>query len=232
MKTKYGAIAIIPARGGSKGVPRKNILPLAGKPLIEWTIMAAKKVADIERVVVTTDDLEIEEISSAAGAEVVKRPVELATDTATSESAILHALSEIEKKDGTIPQYTVFLQCTSPMTTPEDIAGTLAKLYDGADSALTVTNFYHFVWKENGGRAHGINHDSSERLRRQEREPEWLETGSVYAFKTDQFRENKHRFFGKIKLHPIESVRVLEIDEPEDFALAEMKMSALKWVGQ
>lgn len=92
-------LAVIPARGGSKGVPRKNVRPLAGKPLIGHTIEAARSAKRIDRVVVSTDDAEIAAVARGFGAEVVIRPAELASDTASSESAVLHALDELERTE-------------------------------------------------------------------------------------------------------------------------------------
>lgn len=222
-------VALIPARGGSKGVPRKNVLPLVGRPLLAWTIEAALRAQSVDRVYVSTDDDEIAQVSIAAGAEVINRPNDLASDSASSESALLHALDVLEGSLGALPSYTTFLQCTSPLTVPSDIDGVLACLQDGADSALAVTPFHHFLWSETYDGAEGINHDKSVRLRRQDMEPQWLETGSVYAFRSAEFRARKHRFFGKVGLYRIDPERVLEIDEPADFEAADARIKALGW---
>lgn len=224
-----GTIALIPARGGSKGLPRKNVLPLYGRPLIGWTIDAALRARGITRVAVSTDDPEIAEVSRAAGAEVIDRPAELASDTASSEVALLHALDHLEQTEGGVPEHIVFLQCTSPLTVPEDISGTLELLRAGADSALTVTAFHRFLWRETPDGAEGINHDKAVRQRRQDRVAEWLETGSVYAFASAGFRAHRHRFFGRVGLYAIAPERVLEIDEPADFELAAARMQAMGW---
>lgn len=222
------AIAIIPARGGSKGLPRKNVLPLHGRPMITWTIDAALSTPEIIKVFVSTDDPEIASISRVAGAHVIDRPAKLATDEASSESALLHALDNIERMDGTVPEHTVFLQCTSPLTLPDDITGTLEQLNTGADSALAVTAFHHFLWRNRANGAEGINHDKAMRQRRQDREIEWLETGSVYAFKSAEFRTEKKRFFGRVGLYPIAPERVLEIDSLADFELAAARLKVLR----
>lgn len=187
-------LAIIPARGGSKGIPRKNVLPLGGKPLIAHTIAAALAARRVSRVVVSTDDAEIAEVARQHGAEVTMRPAELANDIARSEDALLHVLDVLEE-EGYRPDAVAFLQCTSPLTTPGDIDGTLAALEtQHADSALAVVPFHYFLWSKQGdGAAGGINHDMSFRLMRQQRDPEYVETGSVYAMKTDGFREAKFR---------------------------------------
>lgn len=218
-----GTVAIIPARGGSKGLPRKNVLPLAGKPLVAHNIDAARAARLVDRVVVSTDDPEIAAVARAYGAEVVDRPAELSGDLASSEAALLHALAVLSDQ-GYHPDVLVFLQCTSPLTTPEDIDAAAAAVIEGADTALTVTPFHYFLWTAAG---EGVNHDKSVRLMRQQREPEFLETGSVYAMRVAGFLETRHRFFGRTAMVEIPVERRLEIDEPADFRLAEERMSRL-----
>ncbi|WP_150126853.1 acylneuraminate cytidylyltransferase [Sphingomonas panacis] len=222
------ALAIIPARGGSKGLPRKNVLPLGGIPLIAHTIYAARAASRVDRVVVSTDDDEIATVAQRYGAEVVRRPAELASDTASSEAALLHTLDTLRADEGYEPDLLVFLQCTSPLTAPEDIDGTIAALIDReADSALAVTAFHYFLWAEDEAGAHGVNHDKSVRLMRQQRTPEYLETGAVYVMKTADFRAARHRFFGKTVLFDTPVERRLEIDEPADFRIAEERIARL-----
>lgn len=222
-------LAIIPARGGSKGIPRKNVLPLAGKPLIAHNILAARAASRVSRVVVSTDDAEIAAVAKDYGAEVVMRPDALAGDVSRSEDALLHVLDTLEQEEAYRPDMIAFLQCTSPLTAPEDIDGTLAALEDkGADSALAVVPFHYFLWSEQGdGGADGINHDKSFRLMRQHRQPEFVETGAVYAMRAAGFREAKFRFFGKTVMHEIPVEHWQEIDEPADFRIAEERMARL-----
>ncbi|SDA36739.1 acylneuraminate cytidylyltransferase [Sphingomonas sp. NFR15] len=221
-------LAIIPARGGSKGIPRKNVLPLGGVPLIAHSIHAARAASRVDRVVVSTDDDEIASVARRYGAEVVRRPAELASDTASSEAALLHTLDALREGEGYEPDLLVFLQCTSPLTAPEDIDGTIAALIDRrADSALAVTPFHYFLWGEDADGAHGVNHDKSVRLMRQQRTPEYLETGAVYVMKTEGFRAARHRFFGKTVLFDTPIERRLEIDEPADFRIAEERIARL-----
>jgi YrbI family 3-deoxy-D-manno-octulosonate 8-phosphate phosphatase len=218
-------IAIIPARGGSKGIPKKNIKPLNGRPLISYMIEAAKESKYIKRVFVSTDDLEIAEISKRFGASVIERPIEISGDTASSESALLHGLEYLKEKERYEPEILVFLQCTSPLTITDDIDETIkALMRDDADSALAVTSFHYFVWKEENGNLIGVNHDKRIRPRRQDREKQYLETGSVYVMKVRDFLKHKHRFFGKTVYHIIPDERTLEIDEPFDFEVAEIRM--------
>jgi len=217
-------LAIIPARGSSKGIPRKNVRLLAGKPLIAYTIENAQKAKSVKRVVVSTDDPEIATISKQYGAEVIIRPPEISGDTAPSEAALLHVLDKLSSTEGYKPDLLVFLQCTSPLTLPEDIDGTVQVLLEeDADSALTVTPFYHFLWRrDESGNAVGINHDKRVRLPRQQIEPQYLETGAVYVMRTEGFLKAKHRFFGKTVMYVMPPERCLEIDDPVDFKIAEV----------
>jgi YrbI family 3-deoxy-D-manno-octulosonate 8-phosphate phosphatase len=209
---------VIPARGGSKGIPRKNVQPVGGVPLIARTVGAALGASSIDRVFVTTDDAEIADVARAAGAEVVLRPDDLAGDTASSESAVLHALTAI----GDAPDVVVMLQCTSPFTLPEDVDGTTGLVRTGrADCAFTAAATHGFLWRTGEGGAQAVNHDAARRPRRQDRVPEFLETGAVYAMATAGFLEHRHRFFGRNELYEVPVERALEIDTPADLALAE-----------
>ncbi len=220
-------VAIIPARGGSKGIPRKNLRPLNGLPLVAHAILLAQKVQQVNRVIVSTDDEEIAEVARGNEAEVVLRPPEISGDSATAELALLHALESLEQAEAYRPDLVVFLQCTSPLTASDDVEGTIsALLQEQADSALAVTSFHYFLWRRTGtGDAVGINHDKGCRPLRQEKETQFLETGAVYVMRTEGFRRARHRFFGKTVLHVIPRERCLEIDEPGDLAIAEWRLA-------
>ena len=219
------ACAIIPARGKSKGILRKNVRLLAGKPLVAHAIDAARTCPLINRVAVSTDDPEIAAIAEQYGAIAIQRPDSLSTDTASSESALLHALDDFAAKDYN-PELTVFLQCTAPLLRATDISGVIQTLLDqSADSALAVVPFHYFLWKHDpDSHAVGVNHDPKIRLMRQERDPQYLETGSVYVMRTQGFRLAKHRFFGKTAIHVLPPECALEIDEPLDFEIAEIRL--------
>ncbi|MCA9973250.1 MAG: acylneuraminate cytidylyltransferase [Anaerolineales bacterium] len=226
MTNEQQVLALIPARGGSKGIPRKNIRVLAGKPLLAWTIEAALAAETVNRVVVSTDDLEIAQVARAHGAEVLMRPPELATDTASSESALLHALETLQAQEGYAPDVLAFLQCTAPLTTPADVDGTVSLvLADGYDTAVTMIPYHYFLWRDAGaGQMAGINHEATRRLRRQEREPEFQEVGAVYAMRVPGFLAQRFRFFGRIGKHLVPPLRAFEIDDPADWAVAEALM--------
>jgi N-acylneuraminate cytidylyltransferase len=155
----------------------------------------------------------------------VWRPAELASDTASSESALLHALGALRDQRYE-PELLAFLQCTSPLTLAEDIDATIETLLrERADSALSVTPFHYFVWKRSGVEASGVNHDKRVRPRRQDREPEFLETGAVYVMRSAGFLQAKHRFFGRTVVHEMPLERVCEIDELADLDVAELRLS-------
>ncbi|MFE3827538.1 cytidylyltransferase domain-containing protein [Streptomyces sp. NPDC059092] len=225
-------LAVIPARGGSKGVPAKNLAAVGGVPLVVRAVRACLAARRVTDVVVSTDDALIAEAARTAGAEVVLRPAAIAGDTATSEDAVLHAMDAYgaTRGDGGADNLDVVLlvQCTSPFLTADDLDGvTGAVTEDGADTALTVAPTHGFVWRQDGaGRAepdgYGVNHDKANRPRRQDRPQEYLETGAAYAMRADGFRAARHRFFGRTALVPTDPARVLEIDDPHDLARARL----------
>jgi N-acylneuraminate cytidylyltransferase len=215
-------LAIIPARGGSKGIPGKNVRLVGGVPLIAHMIRAARAAPSVERLVVSTDSAEIAAVARAEGAEVVLRPPDISGDLASSESALLHVLATLAATEGYRPDLLVFLQCTSPLTTADDIEGTIGALHrEQADTALAVAPFHYFLWRRDAAGATGINHDKARRLLRQQREDQFVETGAVYVMKTGGFLEFRHRFFGRTALHVTPADRCLEIDEPKDLLVAE-----------
>ena len=219
--TTATAVAIIPARGGSKGVPRKNLQAVGGVPLVQRAIHAAQAAEGIELVVVSTDDVEIAAASEAAGARVVHRPAELSGDTASSESAILHALDELER-DGVMPEIVAFLQATSPFIPSEALAAAVRDIRaDRADSVFSAFETYGFLWRRgDDGEAIAINHDASHRPRRQDREPHHLESGAFYVFRADGFRESRHRFFGRIRIAEVPEWTAIEIDDEQQLGIA------------
>ncbi|GES31224.1 acylneuraminate cytidylyltransferase [Streptomyces angustmyceticus] len=223
-------VAVIPARGGSKGVPAKNLAAVGGVPLVARAVRECRAARLVTDVVVSTDDAGIAAAARGAGAVVVRRPGDIAGDTATSEAAVLHAMDAYEAEHGTRVDTVLLVQCTSPFLAREDIDGVAAAVVeDGADSALTVAPFHGFVWRDaepavggataaDGG--HGVNHDKSFRPRRQDRPQDLLETGAAYAMDAAGFRAGGHRFFGRTELVRTDPARVLEIDDPHDLARA------------
>ncbi|GAA2871073.1 acylneuraminate cytidylyltransferase [Microbacterium arabinogalactanolyticum] len=220
-------VAIIPARGGSKGVPGKNLRRVGGIPLVERAVRAASAASGVDLVVVSTDDAAIAAVAEGAGARVVARPAELAGDTASSESALLHALDVLESEGARVGTI-VFVQATSPFIPSEGIAEAVDQIVSGRfDSVFSAYETYGFLWRRNAeGRAAAINHDAAHRPRRQDREPHYLETGAFYAFDAVGFRRFQHRFFGQVGIVEVPESSAVEIDDEQQLALAEALAAA------
>ncbi|MEV6156331.1 N-acetylneuraminate synthase family protein [Nonomuraea sp. NPDC052129] len=207
-------LAVVPARGGSAGVPLKNLAPVGGIPLVTRAVRAALRSELIDRVVVSTDHAGIAEAAKEAGALVVDRPEELSGSTASSESAVLHALDTL----GEDPEVVVLVQCTSAFIDSEDLSAAVRKVLDGeADAVVSGLPTHEFLWTPAGA---GINHDPAFRPRRQDREPQFRENGAFYVMRTSGLREHGHRFFGTIAVQPVPVRHAIEIDDPEDLELA------------
>jgi N-acylneuraminate cytidylyltransferase len=220
MTNEHGlTVAIIPARGGSKGVPRKNLREVGGMPLVERAVRAAAAASTVDLVVVTTDDSEIADAAVMAGARVVRRPADLSGDTASSESALLHAI-DVLGADGETVDTVVFLQATSPFIPPKGIDEAVRHIRDDRfDSVFSAHETYGFLWRRGeSGQAEAINHDAAHRPRRQDREPHYLETGAFYAFSAEGFRRAGHRFFGRIGIVEVPERSEIEIDDEQQLA--------------
>jgi len=215
-------LAIIPARGGSKGVPRKNIRALAGRPLVAHSIEHALHARQLTRTVVSTDDPEIAAVARHYGAEVLMRPAELATDTADTESVLLHVLSVLEKEKAYQPSLVVLLQPTSPLRQPDDIDNAIAALTAaGADSLFSCCRSHSFYWHLVEGRPVAANYDHAHRPRRQDRPPEYIENGSIYVTATGILKQYGNRLGGRIAFYEMDPLDSFEIDNEDDFLLIE-----------
>lgn len=212
-------VVVIPARGGSKGIVGKNLQRVGGVPLVVRAVTTARSARLVDRVVVSTDDPLIADLAARHGAMVVDRPPSLSDDQATSESAVLHAL-DVLAIDGIAPEIIVLMQCTSPFTRPTDLDAVIAVVAAGTDCAFTAVPHHSFVWTRSSGRAAGVNHDPTVRLRRQDLVPEFKETGAAYAMRASEFARTGHRFFGEIAIVETDPARSLEIDDPHDLEVA------------
>ncbi len=219
-------LAIIPARGGSKGLPGKNIRPLAGKPLIVWSIEQAAAANGVTDIVVSTDAGDIAGIAKEAGASVpFMRPAELAGDAVATEPVMRHALLEMEREHGHYDA-VMLLQPTSPFRH----AGTLDRAIEqfiasGADSLLGVAESHAFFWQH--GPTPTASYDYRKRPRRQDiadHDRQYRETGSIYITARDAFLEGNNRLAGKIELFEMAQEESLEIDTATDFAIVETLM--------
>ncbi|MFE7844684.1 cytidylyltransferase domain-containing protein [Microbacterium sp. NPDC057407] len=215
------AVAIIPARGGSKGVPRKNLRRVGGIPLVARAVDAARRCPSIDRVVVSTDDPDIAAVAAEWGAEIIVRPAELAGDSASSESALLHAMAVLEER-GVDVGVIAFLQATSPFIDSEALdEAVLLVRSRRRDSVFSAVETYGFLWaKAAGDAAEAVNHDAEVRPRRQDRDPHYLETGAFYVMRAAGFRASGHRFFGSIGIAEVPERTAIEIDTPSELQVA------------
>lgn len=218
-------IAVIPARGGSKGIPGKNLKLLKGSPLIAHTIRAARRCESIDRVFVSSDDEEILAVSRAVGAEVVKRPDELATDSASTEPALEHVVQTLEEK-GEMIDLIIILQCTSPLRNEEDIENALLLFNKmNADSLLSVCETHAFFWKRDMESGQAIpTYDYHNRPRRQDIMPKdrlYKENGAIYITKRDVLMNQHNRLGGNIAMYVMPEHLSIEIDTEFDFWLCE-----------
>lgn len=212
--------AIIPARGGSKGILRKNLRDLGGKPLIAWTIEQVRATAGLD-CYVSTEDEEIADVAARHGARIIDRPTELAQDDTASEPVIEHAIEVITRESGR-PERVMFLQATSPIR----LQGTLARAMvefdaEGVDSLVGVVPEPIFLWqKEPTVRA---LYPYADRPRRQDMTAEQLryrETGSLYLTRTSVYESDHNRLGGNIGLFVMDPREGIDIDTTDDFALA------------
>ena len=216
-------VAIIPARGGSKGLKEKNIYPVAGKPLLAWSVLQALASASIDKVFVTTDDDAIARVASVYGAEVIVRPPELSGDKASSESAILHAAAVIEKEYAMPLSTIVFLQATSPLRKPGDIDRAVELfMREGADSLISVTRADDLtLWESRVGKWESVNFDYRNRGMRQDRPTQFIENGSIYIFKPETLLAFGNRIGKKLSVYEMEFWQTWEIDTLEEIDLIE-----------
>lgn len=208
--------AIIPARGGSKGIPRKNLRELGGKPLIVWTI---DQVLATDGLVpyVSTEDAEIARVAESAGAVVIERPNELAQDTTGSEPVIEHAIDQITAATER-PDQVMFLQATSPLREPDTLARAMREFAEtGVDSMVGVVPAEIFMWRREP-RVEAL-YPFQARPRRQDIAPEQLryrETGSLYLTRTEIYEREHNRLGGSIGLFVMDPSEAIDIDSFDD----------------
>lgn len=227
--TNMNILCVIPARGGSKGIPGKNLRPIGGRPLLAWTIGHALDAATPMRVIVSTDDPAIAEVAAGAGAEVpFLRPAELATDLAPTEPTVLHAIEHV-RAEGWEPDLVVLLQATSPVRLPGTIDRAIAHLVDAdADSLVGVVRSSPFLWS--AGEPPTAAYDVDRRPRRQDMTPASIplrETGSLYVTRTAIYDERSNRLGGRITAFEMDEVEGIDIDTEVDLAVAEGLLASL-----
>jgi len=216
-------ISIIPARGGSKSIPKKNLVDFIGEPLILKTITQAQNSFNINRTIVSTDDKEIKDIALERKAEVIDRPKEISGDLATTESALLHVLDTLKIKENYIPDLVVLLQITSPLRKKTDIDLAIEQLITTkADSLISGSKFEDFLfWEHKEDTWEAVNYNPDNRGRRQDRNPQFVENGSIYVFKPDILYKFNNRIGGKMIVYEMEFWQSWQIDAYEEIELLE-----------
>lgn len=216
-------VAVVLARGGSKGIPRKNVIEFCGRPLIGWTIIQAMQ-AGFQDVYVSTDDNEIAGVAAEYGAQIIERPLELATDASSADDGVIHAVSSLSLGDDrvvTIPQVT------SPLRWPTHITAVTDLVMSGNfDSAFTANRIDDIcVWSLDDS-PRSVTYDFRARLMRQNRTPMVVENGSAYCTRVGALIDSGNRLSGRIGVSLMPRWTMPEIDEMEDVSLCETLMAA------
>ena len=218
-------LAVIPARGGSKAIPRKNVRLLGGKPLLAWSVAAARAARLVDRVLVSTDDAEIAEAARDAGAEVpFLRPTELSGDDVHSVHSVLHALDWLEAQEGRGPNQVAMLLPTSPLRAAVDLDRAIALLRDpGAPSVISVCGASphgSLRWLRDG-RLVPLEQQGERNFQRQEVEPLYAVNGSIYVAATSALRQHGSFHIDGALGSVMPKHRSVDINSLEDFAIAE-----------
>lgn len=227
-------LIVIPARGGSKGIPRKNLLEIGGKPLIAWTIAQALEAGSEAVVTVSTEDSEIASVAKKYGARVIERPAELAEDTTPTEPVIEHAMDVVES-EGTVLEGVMLLQATSPVRRPGTITRAIEQFRTtGCDSLVGVVPESPFFWRPPSapGESAIAHYDYTNRPRRQDLHPEemfYFENGSLYLTTPEIYRRHHNRLGGRISLFALDEVEGVDIDTVADVAAAEQMLARIGW---
>ena len=223
-------LAIVPARSGSKRIPGKNKKIIAGKPLISWTIEEAKKVKEIDKILVSTDDSDIISIAELEKVDYIKRDPKLSTDTASTVDVIL----DVIYKTNDSYNYIIILQPTSPLRNAEDISSAIKMMKNlTADAIVSVTESNHPVqWMNVLPEDNSLEKFLSkkvEQTRSQDLEKYYRINGAIYICKVNKFLEEKTLFLSKnIFAYKMEQIRSIDIDEEIDFKIAEMLLNSYR----
>jgi YrbI family 3-deoxy-D-manno-octulosonate 8-phosphate phosphatase len=211
-------VSVIPARGGSKGIPRKNLKKLCGKPLVAHSITQSLSSYYVDQTVVSTEDSEIAMVSKKYGAKVLLRPKELAMDLTPTEPVLINVLEQLSK-EGVEPDYIVLLQPTSPIRRSSDIDRAIERLIDrSGDSLVSVRENRSLLWDREGK---PLNYNYQNRPRRQDKQWELVENGSIYITKRETLLKERNRLGGNIITYIMPEWASFEIDTPFDFEIVE-----------
>lgn len=229
-------LVLVPARGGSRGIPRKNVRLFLGRPLLTWTVETAIASGAADRVVVSTEDDEVAAAAADAGAEVLPRPPELSCDDVPTADVVRHALQTLAERDGYVPEHVLVLEPTSPTRRPDHVRQALRLLEAGADSVATVSRVpHHFVPEKlvevaADGTMRGLDATPLAAMmhRRQELEERWALDGLIFGCRSELVLRDPPTLWGErvAALRVDERYRV-DLDAPEDWAPAEARMREL-----
>ena len=221
-------VAIIPCRGGSKGLPDKNLQKVGGVPLVVRAINMLQQIniagVDLD-IVVTTDSPKIAAVADEAGALVLMQPPKVSTDESRLEDAVLWALTALEDQRIGTYDITVMVQCTSPFTLPTDVVTGIKMVQRGPSTcAFAAAPFQHHIWEYNDDvELVPVNHGGNKRELRQHSATQYIECGSFYVVKTTEFVEAGFRFFGTTKAVVVSNPNLrFEIDTPDDLWFANL----------
>jgi len=222
-------LCIIPARGGSKGILKKNIRNLGNKPLIQWTIDEAKKSKYIDKIIVSTEDEEIEAVCTKLETEVIKRPMRLATDDSPTIDSIFYTLDILEENEKYNPDYILLLQCTSPFRTVSHIDKAICSLLNkdnNSNSLVSVTKEEHPPWwlksiNEDGILSDFISYDKKQYSRRQSFPPVYRLNGAIYICEVNKLRKYQSFQTDKTLAFVMDTNSSIDIDTEEDLKWAE-----------
>jgi N-acylneuraminate cytidylyltransferase/CMP-N,N'-diacetyllegionaminic acid synthase len=225
-------LATICCRGGSKGVPRKNIRQLHGKPLIAYTIETAHASKFINDLIISTDDVDIADVANQFGAKVpFIRPADLANDTASKWPVFIHALEEYEKKYQTTVDYLVDLDVTVPLKTADDIDGAIKRATDNPHVDVVITGYepernpyFNMMEVKENGLAEIVKTSNKPIVRRQDAPEVYSLTPAAYVIKKSALYNYEHWSKAKCMIHPIPRERAVDIDTEIDFKIVEFLM--------
>lgn len=215
-------LCVIPARGGSKEIPMKNIIKLNSKPMLYYSIKCSLNSKFISRTIVSTDNEKIAKIGSFYGAEIIKRPKKLSNGKLPMEPVIEHVLQTLKRKENYIPEIIIVLPNTSPLREVRHVDEAIKKFQKGRYDSLTSGYVgTKFLWNKKGDFIYPINNNPKKRPNRQEVKNQYIENGAIHITKYEKFIKNKSKLSGKIGIYEMPEVISFEIDSMYDLQIAE-----------
>jgi len=223
-------LSIIPARGGSKEIPLKNLVKLNGKSLLDYTFRASQKSKYVTRTIISSDSQKILKHAKNLGSEVHIRPKKFSTDSAQIEPLLLDILKKLKNSEKYVPDVVVLLQNTSPLRTSKHVDEAIKLFLKGRyDSMLSCYNSHYFIWEKLDKIIRPKNHKLTKRLNRQDMKTQFCENGAIYISKHSSFQKSKCRVSGKIGLYEMTESSSLQVDSKYDLFLIEQILKTRKY---